>query len=225
MCEGRPRKTLVGLGRTWAPLYNAVEHLENTEGLADMLNVFEQPWTLVAAGVFVLFAVLTFRSVVPEKRRWWQWLVPLLVAGCGFGVDSLVQTEREKITAVIETGIRAVKREDCAAIASIIAEDYSDSLHNSKAALMRHCSTKLAKPIIEKARITGLLVESSAPNAKVTLFAKITFTDDSYVARDYKKWLLIKVRLYLRQTGGRGWLINRVEILEVDKQPFTWRGV
>ncbi|UCG46140.1 MAG: hypothetical protein JSU94_11620 [Phycisphaerales bacterium] len=190
-----------------------------------MLNVFEQPWTLVGAAVLVLFGLLTFRSFMPEKRRPWQWLLPLAVAALGFGLDALVQTDIERIDALIKTGADAVRRADFTAIASIIAEDYSDSVNAGKADLIRRVRGRLARPIVEKIRRTGRLVELSSPAAKVTLFAKVTFTDDSFVARDYKKWILVKLRLYLRKDPARGWLINRVEILEIDKQPVNWRAI
>ena len=190
-----------------------------------MLNVFEQPWTLVGAAVLVLFGVLTVRSVIPEKRRPWQWLLPAAVAGLGFGLDSLVQTDAEQILAVIRTGMEAMKAADCRAISAIIADDYADPVNTSKPALMQHCETKLAKPIVQKARITGSLVELSPPQAKATIFAKITFTEDSYVAQSYKAWILLKARIRFKKQPSGSWLITRIDILEVDKQPFDWRGV
>jgi len=78
-----------------------------------MLDIFEQPWTLVGTAVLVLFGMLTFRSFFPEKRRWWQLLVPVFLTVAAFGADMLVQTDTEKINAVINTTIKAVQQEDC----------------------------------------------------------------------------------------------------------------
>jgi len=58
-----------------------------------MFDIFEQPWTLMGAAVLVLFGMLTFRSFCPEKRRWWQLLVPVFLAVAAFGADMLVQTD------------------------------------------------------------------------------------------------------------------------------------
>ena len=103
-----------------------------------MFDFFEQPYTLIGAAVLVLFAMLTFRSVLPEKRRWWQLLVPALVVAAAFGMDFAVRTDLEKINAVINTCIKAVEEEDLVAIEAVIADDYRDSHHNTKRDLMRH---------------------------------------------------------------------------------------
>ncbi len=126
-----------------------------------MFDFFEQPYTLIGAAVLVLFGVLTFRSVLPEKRRWWQLLLPVFVAGTAFGLDMLVQTDLEKINSVINTVIKAIQEEDCNAIEAIIAENYQDSSHNTKRHLMTRCRLKLIPSLVEKNKKTASLVKLS----------------------------------------------------------------
>ncbi|MBA7635697.1 hypothetical protein ES703_43301 [subsurface metagenome] len=190
-----------------------------------MFNFFEQPYTLIGAAVLVLFAMLTFRSVLPEKRRWWQLLVPALVVTAAFGMDFAVRTDLEKINAVINTCIKAVEEEDCNAIEAIIAEDYRDSYHNTKRDLMRHCRTRLSQPLVEKNKKRACLVQLSPPNATATLFATIIFEKDSYVSVNYKAWLMVEARLSFQEQPDKTWLINRIEILEIDRQPASWSQI
>ncbi len=190
-----------------------------------MFDFFEQPYTLVGAAVLVLFGMLTFRSVLPEKRRWWQLLVPALVVAAAFGMDLAVRTDLEKINAVINTCIKAVEEEDCNAIEAIIAEDYRDSYHNTKRDLMRHCRTRLSQPLVEKNKKRACLVQLSPPNATATLFATIIFEKDSYVSVNYKAWLMVKVRFSFQEQPDKTWLINRIEILELDRQPANWSQI
>ena len=190
-----------------------------------MFNFFEQPWTLLGAAVLVLLGMLTFRSVLPEKRRWWELLVPALVAAAAFGLDFAVQTDLEKINAVINTGIKAVEEEDIAAIEAIIAEDYRDSHHDTKTDLMRHCRTQLSQSPVEKNKKRACLVQLSAPTATATLFATITFEEDSYVAANYKAWLMVQARLSLQKQPDKTWLINGIEIVELDRQPVNWSHI
>ena len=191
----------------------------------DMFDIFQQPWTLVGAAVLVLFGMLTFRSVLPEKRRWWQLLVPAFLAVSAFGLDLLVQTDLEKIHAVINAAMRAVEHEDCNALETVIAEDYRDSYHDTKAHLIIHCRRQLSQTLIEKGRKTGLLIDVSEQNATATLFALVTFDKDSSISQNYKSFLLIKAEIRFQKQRDRRWLINRVEMLELDRQPVNWRHI
>jgi len=190
-----------------------------------MLNIFEQPWTLTVVAVLVLFGLFQFRSIFPEKRRWWQLLLPVFLTAFAFGLDFFVKTDLEKIRAVVKTGIKAVEQENCDAIEKIIADNYSDSHHDTKASLMAHCRTELARSPVEKNKKVSLLIEVSPPQATADLTAWIKFDTASYIAQTYKQLFLIEVKLYFQKQPDKRWLINRVELIEVDKQPVSWRQV
>ncbi|MEA3227155.1 MAG: hypothetical protein U9Q07_14495, partial [Planctomycetota bacterium] len=117
-----------------------------------MFNFFEQPYTLVGASVMVLFGVFTFRSFLPEKRYWWQWLFPVVLAGAAFGLDSIVQTDTEQINATIQAGIRAVEARDIDDISRIISDDYGDSLHSTKERMLFYCRQALSQNMVVKTK-------------------------------------------------------------------------
>jgi len=190
-----------------------------------MFDFFEQPYTLIGAAVLVLFGVLTFRSVVPEKRHWWQLLLPVFVAAAAFGLDTLVQTDLEKINSVINTVIKAVEEEDCNAIEAIIAENYRDSYHNTKRHLLTHCRQRLTPSLIEKNKKRACLVQLSSPNATATLFMLTTFDKKSSISVNYKSVLFLKIEFRLQKQHDKTWLINRAEILELDRQPANWSDI
>jgi len=190
-----------------------------------MFDFFEQPYTLIGAAVLLLFGILTFRSVLPEKRRWWQLLLPVFVAIAAFGLDMLVQTDLEKINSVINTVIKAVEEEDCNAIEAIIAENYRDSFHNTKRDLIRHCRQRLTPSLIVKNKKRASLVEISSPNATATLFMLTTFDKNSSISVSYKSFLFLKIEFRLQKQEDKSWLINRTEILELDKQPAKWNDI
>ena len=190
-----------------------------------MFEIFEQPWTLVGTAVLVLFGMLTFRSFFPEKRRWWQLFVPVLITVAAFGLDMLVQTDREKINSAINTAIKAVQQEDCSAIEAVIANNYSDSYHSTKKQLLDHCRRELSKPLVDKGKKTGLLIDITDSNAIAILFTKIIFDKNSYISQNYKSFLQVKARLSLRKQPDKKWLISRIEILELDRQPTNWNHI
>jgi hypothetical protein len=187
-----------------------------------MWNIFEQPWTLLGAAVVVLCGVLTFRSIWYEKRRSWQWLLPAGVAVLAVGLDLAVTTDREKISQVIEAGIKAAETANCDVIARLVADDYQDSHHQSKEVLIRECRARLKPPAIRKIRKVSVQVEVAPPAGKATLTMWMTFDKDSFFAQAYKPTALVTVELQFHKQPNKTWLASRVEPREVDKNPVTW---
>ena len=188
-----------------------------------MWNLFEQPWTLVGAAIFVLLGVLTFRGVWEEKRRWWQWLLPIGLAAIGFGLDFAVATNRERINHTIRGSMKAAEQEDCVSLGPLIAADYKDSFHKDKQALLDHCRTRLVSPAIQQIKTVGKAIEISPPQGTVTLTVKVRFEQESYWVRSYGKTAaLVKARFQLRKQPDGNWLVTRIEVLDVDMIPVNW---
>ena len=190
-----------------------------------MPGIFDKPWTLLGAAVLVLFGMLTFRSIFPEKRRWWQLLVPVFFVVAAFGLDMLVQTDLEKIHSIINATLKAVQQRDYNAIEAAIADNYSDSYHGTKLQLMAHCRKELQRSLIKKIKKTGLLPDISDSNAKAILFATVIFDENSYISQNYKSFILVKARLSLQKQPDKRWLISRIEILELDRLPTSWKEI
>ncbi len=187
--------------------------------------IFEQPWPMLITAGFVFLLILILRSILPEKRHWWQWLLPALLAAAAFGLDYLVETDLEKINAVISIGVKAVEEENPAAIKALIAENYRDSYHKTKDALMHHCRVKLAEPLIEKNIKRIQTIELSLPTATAIFTLRMLFDKRSYVYQSFKQQLHIKAELDLQKQPDGRWLITRTEILELDLRPVNWKDV
>ncbi len=190
-----------------------------------MFDFFEQPYTLIGAAILVLFGIFTYRSVLPEKRRWWQLLLPIIVAVAAFALDMLVTTDLEKINSAVNTIVKAVEEENCTAIEAIIAENYQDSFHNTKRHLLTHCRQTLTPSLVVKNKKTACLVELSPPNATATLFMLTTFDKNSAISVNYKSFLFSKIEFRFQKQLDKTWLINRAEILELDKQSAKWNDI
>jgi len=190
-----------------------------------MFDIFEQPWTLLLAAVITHIILVIFRGIFPEKRRWWQRLIPVFIVVAAFGLDSLVKTDLEKIKAVIKTGIKAAEEENADAIEAILSDSYNDSYHNTKDDLMRYCRELLSEPLVEKNKKKGLMIEKSQTKAKAILTVRTRFDEESFVYRDFKQGMLIQVRLYLQKEAGNRWLITRAEPLKLDGYSVKWRDI
>lgn len=191
-----------------------------------MFDFFEQPYTLMGGAVLVLFGVLTFRSVLPEKRRWWQWLLPVALAGSAFALDALVETDREQIDAVIDVGIEAFAARDIAGIERIISPNYKDSIRGSKERLLYYCRQALTQNQIVQARKKGVrLTNLSESSAAANVFIQMIFDENSYFAENYKPSAQIRIDVTFEKRPGAGWLVRCVELRAIDGQACNWRQI
>ena len=190
-----------------------------------MFNFFEHPWGLITIAIVALFILLIFRRISPEKRRWWQLTIPALLVVAAFGLDFLVETNLEKINAVINAGVKAVEDEDPDSIEQIIADNYSDSYHSTKSALMSHCRVRLSEPLVEKNIKRIVSIDIQPPKATAIFTVRILFDKQSYVYQNFKTQMLTKVQADLQKEPNNQWLINRVELLAIDLQPADWQKI
>jgi len=189
-----------------------------------MFDIFEHPWCLLIISVVAAFAVWVVGCLRTAKKLRLLWLVPILLAVAAFGVDRLVTTDREKITAVIKTATQAVEDEDAAAIEAVVSEDYRDSFHHNKKQMMRAMQARLSRPLVRKniTRIASLDV--SGPRATAVFTIRILFDPQSYVYQTLKSQMLIKVQLDLKRIQDT-WLISQAELVAIDLQPAKWKDI
>ena len=190
-----------------------------------MWNIFEHWWTALLAAAIVQMVLAIIHLVKPDTRRFWHILIPLAIIGIGIGVERLVQTDMEKITILIDKSLKATANEDIPAIQSLLASDYSDSCHSSKAAAMEFCKRWLSRPLIAQNKLFSQPeVVISSPTAQVSLIV-VTHIDPRSEYYSSVKLLLAKVRLYLQKTADRKWLVRRAELLEINNQPVNWSEI
>ncbi len=180
---------------------------------------------LLAAAVVVFLGLLIFRNVCPAKWRWWYFAISVFLAFAAFGIDWLVQTDREKIKAVIHTAAKAVEQEDAKLLEAIISDSYSDSFRSNKKALMDSFRSRFSEPLVDKiiTRIISLEISSPPTSATVIFTARVLFDPQSSVY-DFKREVFAKVKLNLRKQTDR-WLITQAELLELDLHPANWRDI
>ncbi|MDD5064275.1 MAG: hypothetical protein PHQ35_05900 [Phycisphaerae bacterium] len=190
-----------------------------------MFDVFEHPWGLIIIAAVASLILLILRSVAPGKYHWWLWLLPALLVVAAFGLDFLVETDLEKINAVIDKGVQAVEDEDPATIETIIADDYADSIHRSKSVLMEYCREMLSEPLIEKNIKRPVSMDIQPPKATTIFTVRILFDKRSFIYQGFKQQMLVEVQANLEKQSNGGWLISRVELLKIDFQPAKWQSI
>jgi hypothetical protein len=192
--------------------------------LLDASQIFETPWPVFTVAIIVLAVVVLVRQTWPDKRRWWQLVIPLVLGIGAFGLDYFFDTDYEKIESVINSGIQAVIDQDLNQIDKIISADYSDSRHRSKVALMSYCRDLLAQPFVTRIKKQQELVTISAPTAVVELSVRLHLHPQNvYTAT--ANIMYVKVKFDLAKTPSGNWLISRTEIIAVNYQPMGWQDV
>ena len=192
-----------------------------------MWNIFEQPWTLLAGAVIATITIWIIRAVKPQKCCPKQWLLPLLIAAAAFGIDFLVKTNPEQIRALIATSARAIQQENAETIDNIIAKNYHDSVHLNKNLLMIHCRARFSKPLVEKAipRIVSIDIAPDKTTAEAIFTIRLLFDKQSLIFQNYKRTMTAKVSFDLQKPPSSPWLINRVDLLDIDRLPASWTDI
>jgi hypothetical protein len=187
-----------------------------------MYNIFEQPWTLLIAAVVAFLVIFIIRALIPEKRRWWQLWIPVIIAVSAFAIDILVETDREKINSVIKSCIKASKNRDADAIGTFIASDYNDSLHQSKEEIMVYFRAILSEPAVKRFVTLEQTIELSSSNATVLLKGVLFFDEKSRFYKELKPAMVGKGKIGLKKYPNKKWQVNYAELLEIDNQPINW---
>jgi hypothetical protein len=188
---------------------------------------------MLAAAVVVFLMMQIVCMVLPKKRRWltiYRFALPVFIVLFGLGLDYFVQTNLEQIKTLIKTSVKAVENEDCGTIEPLISENYRDSFHSGKAALMAHCGTVLIEPLIEKNVLHIIEIKISSPKATAVFTVRIVFDKQSEMYQNFRHMMLVKVKLDLQKEPVRpkskmNWLISNVELLEIDMQPVSWKHI
>lgn len=192
--------------------------------LLDVSQIFETPWPVLTVALIALAVVVIIRQRWPDKRRWWQLLIPVVLVVGGFGLEHFIETDYEKIESVINSVIQAVIKQDIGRIDRIISPDYSDSRHRSKASLMGYCRDLLAQPFVERIKKQQVQIIISAPEAEVELSVRLHLHPQNTYALG-GTIMYVKMKLYLAKTLYGNWLISRTEIITVNNQPMGWQNI
>lgn len=190
-----------------------------------MWNVFEYPFVGLGIAIIAMLALWIFWAVRPEKKRRLHYLIPLLIVIASAAVSYFVQTDKEKILGAVNKGIMAFERQNIEPIKEIIADDYADSHHSSKAYIAAYCQGLFETAMIEKVTFFSRQIEIENGKATFAFEAMIKFAEQSHIAQMGKSFLIVKAKLYFEKTIDKRWLINSSEILELDRKPINWEQI
>lgn len=185
-------------------------------------NIFEYPFIGIGIAFLSMIAFWLYRIFRPDKKRKWHFAVPFIIIALAFGLCFLVQTDREKIYAAFNTGIKSFQLQKIEPIRQIIADDYSDAANGSKELLVAYCQALFQVAPVEKVTTFSRQTQIEHTTAAFTIESMVKFTEQSEIAKMGKPALIIKARLHFKKTPDKKWLITGSEILELDRKPVNW---
>ena len=184
-----------------------------------MTNIFESPWPLVIAAICSLVTILLLHIVLPEKKRYRHLLIPVTIAITAFAIDYFVRTDNEKIHYTISKAAKAVESENVNILSTTIDINYEDSFHKNRDSLISHAQGILSQPIIESIYWSTISIDIKTETSSVSIHARVII-EPSFEA--YSRIMLIKANVSLKKQKDNNWLIEKMEITEINKQPFRW---
>ncbi|MBU2457322.1 MAG: hypothetical protein KKE31_01635 [Planctomycetes bacterium] len=171
-----------------------------------MWNIFEYPFTGIAAAIVSMIAIWLFRILKPDKKHWWQMLVPAVIIVSSFAIAFFVQTDREKILGAVNKGIKAFEERKIEPIREIIADDYFDAVHSSKEYIIAYCQALFETAMIDRVTFISRKTEIENNQAVFTTEAFVKFAEESEIAKMGKPFLIVKARFYFKKTPDKSGL-------------------
>ena len=184
-----------------------------------MYNIFQNPWLLFSISMAVLLVTVMFRMARPEKARFWQLIIPFVLAVMAFGIDHFVKTDYEKIELTIKQSVKAVVDCDLALVAENISPDYYDQRNSSKQQLMKSLREITSRVGIEKIKIRQNLIKTAKMTGSSELRIAVFMQPKSDFAPG-KTLMFVKFKLHFRKTGNKEWQIYTTELISINDDPL-----
>lgn len=188
-----------------------------------MMFIYEHFWLGLAVAGILLIAIIWSKQFELRKIKLWQWLLVLIIALASVSLDYFVQTDNEKIRTIITKIVKAAQNEDIDTISKCVTDDYHDSFNVNKMAFLDRARSRLTGNLIEKNVLAFISVDIHPPSASSIFTVRVLF-DPHGPVYDYQKQMIFKVEARLTEKDDN-WLINRLEVMEVDMHPINWSNI
>jgi hypothetical protein len=183
--------------------------------------MFESPWILIIVAVALFCIISIIRNVKPEWKRWWQMLIPLIIFAAAFGVDYLVQTDREQIKSKIITARDAVVAQQPQVIINMIDDKYEGQHRYDRRIIESKSREYFGRPFAERIRINRNDITVNGNEATSDINVTVHF-DESSSAAQYFELAIIQAQIGFVKRGD-DWMVKSVVIEKVNnKEPPRW---
>jgi ketosteroid isomerase-like protein len=188
------------------------------------MYIYEHSWPGLAVAAILLVIFIWFHEFNLRKIKLSQWSLVLIIALGSVALNYFVRTDNEKIRNVIAKIVRAAQNEDVEAIGKCVTDNYHDSFNENKIAFLDHARARLTDNLIEKNVLSIISVDIHIPSASSIFTVRVLFDPRGQVY-DFQKQMIFKLEARLTKQADGSWLINRLEVTEVDMHPVNWQNI
>lgn len=185
-----------------------------------MTNVFENPWLLLTLSVLALVPAAIVRQAKPQ----WGYrpmLIPLLLAGLGFALDYAVQTDKEKILAIIQNCRTAATEGQIHHLSESVCQTYDDGYHRSKSLFIAAAERIITRASISKVRFQKIDLNIENTRAVVEMDTVVHLNPDSQYAA-FGSLIFVSLRMECTRQPSGQWCIISTGVTSVNNQPTNW---
>ncbi len=190
--------------------------------MSNVLNIFEQPWTLAVIGLLAELAVLIGARFWPLKVRRKHLLIGPILIVLGLGLDYLVATDREKIEVVIAKVVKATEEENAEQIIECIGLTYHGRLEDSRQLFAQFCRQLFSQPQIKK----NWLLDKQLQLGKTKATLRITARSQIDERSQWSQWLLVAETVWevqFHKQPDKSWLIVWIDLVELNGERMDRR--
>jgi hypothetical protein len=187
-----------------------------------MWNVFENSWLLLTLAGLALVAASIYRQAKPE-HGYWPLLIPVVLAGIGFGLDYAVTTDYEAIQQMISECKNVAVANGVSVIGGHISPNYRDSAGRNKAQIEDAMKLILNAASVEKVRVMSHNITINGRSAKSEFEAAVHLGQTNTYTSGVS-FMYVGLEFGFEKIGDK-WFIQRAEVRSVNNQPMNWSHV
>jgi hypothetical protein len=186
-----------------------------------MFNPFESPWLLLIIGILTLAIGSWIRNNLSPRKGLWLILAGVLIAAAAFAIDYAVVTDYEQVWGLIDTCKKAAVAGDVRPMGPCISEQYKDSVHPGKSALLASADRIFKTMGISKIRFQSMTLQISQSTAQSDLNMAV-FLDPQKSAAAMGGLFFVEISVQFRKENNRRWFIASAELESVNNDRTGW---
>ena len=186
-----------------------------------MFNPLETPWLLLIVGILTLIIGTWVRDSLSPKIGLWLILAGVFIAAAAFAIDYAFQTDYEQVRHLIDICKKAAVAGDSRPIGPCISEEYADSVHPTKSALLAYADGIFKTAGISKIHFRSMTFQFSGDSAHAGLNVAV-FLDPQKSSVAMGGLLFVEIGVQFRKENNNRWYINSAEIESVNNDHAGW---